>query len=381
MLSLSGGGYKGVYSLSALKSLEDAKHSLLDGSKGEGLRLPIQECCDAFLGTSVGAIIATGLAIGKSPADLLEIFLKEGSEIFPGEAGIGIGKARYSTKAIEKIIREIMGDRTFQDVEKPCFVSTVDAETGMPLLVGGWKGADIHFANTPIWEAVLASVSAPTYFPFRRFEFPLGDNENPDSNGWLVDGGLSANAPELIALSDLSKNFAVPLDNFFVLSIGTTSTLTKLDGPRIGRSKTKVWTDLLKPSLHWKSLKHFCLEAYIKALNHPTQGRRWGAIAWFVNGRTSLIELILKSQENAAVRVCGSIVPSEQYIRLDTHLPYEDRIELDDPRKHSALVKLGEKVVENELSPSSNVSHRIALFTGRRFNSHSAVVETLSLGN
>ena len=58
ILSLSGGGYLGLYTISVLSELE------------RRVKRPIPSCFDLLVGTSVGGIIALGLAAEKSTCQI-----------------------------------------------------------------------------------------------------------------------------------------------------------------------------------------------------------------------------------------------------------------------------------------------------------------------
>lgn len=364
LLSLSGGGYKGVFTLEVLKAIEQQRFRFESPSGLVHGR--IQDCCDGFVGTSVGAIIAAGLAIGKSPSELLEIFHENGDKIFPGVPGPGYISSRYAKKHLEGLLRGIFGDRTFSELERPCYVSAVDAETGNTLLIGGYKGSSLHYENTEIWQAVQASVSAPTYFPFQKYGFTQGDKENEGSSGWLVDGGISANAPELLAAADLSKNFGVPLSDFFVLSVGTTDHAVDLEAP----SRIRTREGHVPPRV--QRLARWGRDMYLRTLKSK-DSTRWGAIAWFINGRINLVELILRSQVNVAVRICENLIPPKQYVRVDLSLSSADRVEFDDPAKHETLCRLGQEMAGALFARGSSQAYRVGLFVNRKNTSHSSL--------
>ena len=79
ILALSGGGYRGLFTVNVLKRLE------------EQAKRPIGECFDLIAGTSIGGLVAIGLALSK-PAQLIErVFLEQGETIFPkGEPKTGL---------------------------------------------------------------------------------------------------------------------------------------------------------------------------------------------------------------------------------------------------------------------------------------------------
>ena len=70
VLSLSGGGYRGVYSAAVLADLEE--------SAGR----PLAQCFDLIAGTSIGGIIGLGLALEKPMSSILGAFEKHGKRIF-----------------------------------------------------------------------------------------------------------------------------------------------------------------------------------------------------------------------------------------------------------------------------------------------------------
>ena len=71
ILSIDGGGLRGIVPLTILKYIEEK-----EGKK-------IIELFDLITGTSTGGIIACGLACGYSVDDLISLYYNKGSEIFP----------------------------------------------------------------------------------------------------------------------------------------------------------------------------------------------------------------------------------------------------------------------------------------------------------
>src|SRR4051794_5372463 len=68
LLSLDGGGVRGVISVAFLERVE----ALLSAQTGTEVRLG--DWFDLIGGTSTGAILATGLALGKSTGELKDIY-------------------------------------------------------------------------------------------------------------------------------------------------------------------------------------------------------------------------------------------------------------------------------------------------------------------
>ena len=70
ILALSGGGYRGLFTSTVLARLE------------QQAQRPIGDCFDLIAGTSIGGVIALGLALGKSAESIKKMFLDHGEEIF-----------------------------------------------------------------------------------------------------------------------------------------------------------------------------------------------------------------------------------------------------------------------------------------------------------
>ena len=75
ILSLDGGGIRGVFPAALLARLE------------EHLEHPIGRYFDLIAGTSTGGIIAIGLGLGLSAGDILKLYVEQGPAIFGQEHG------------------------------------------------------------------------------------------------------------------------------------------------------------------------------------------------------------------------------------------------------------------------------------------------------
>jgi len=157
-IALGGGGAKGAAHIGVLKVFEKY-----------GIKI------DAVAGASSGSIVGAGHALGLTPEEILKRsesfnkrkFLKISSFHFFHESLI-------KSKDISKVIKEIVGEATFEDTKIPFQVVAVDLETG----------EEVTLSTGKIWKAVRASSGIPGIFsPF----FIDGR--------YLVDGGLLNNVP------------------------------------------------------------------------------------------------------------------------------------------------------------------------------------------
>lgn len=213
ILALSGGGYRGLFTASILAQLEAEAGC------------PLRDRFDVITGTSIGSILAGALAVGVPAADCLDGMLRHGELIFPTTGRVGKAareakkafiEAPYKTKPLEAALSDILKEQCaaqLHEIEQgltiPC-VSHTRANVKV-LRSKGVAGSDA--SKVSLADAMLASAAAPTYFPSRKLLTEV-----------VVDGGLVANAPEMIAVTDAVKLRGVRLSDIHVLSVGTAST-------------------------------------------------------------------------------------------------------------------------------------------------------------
>jgi patatin-like phospholipase/acyl hydrolase len=214
ILSLSGGGYLGLYTISVLADLE------------ERIGAPAATRFDLIAGTSVGGIIAIGIA-GEVPAvRIKEAFERNGTRIFSdrkaprsnaaklADIWRSLRSSKYDAGPLRDTIIEIIGpDTLIGDLKHPCIVPTVCLTKGGPQVFKTDHHPD--FSRDHRLKAVdvaLATSAAPSYFPIAEID-----------DGLYADGGLYANSPDLIALHEAEHFFGVKLDDIRLLSIGTTT--------------------------------------------------------------------------------------------------------------------------------------------------------------
>lgn len=206
VLSLDGGGAKGVYTLGVLREVE-----AIAGS-------PLCEQFDLIYGTSTGAIIAALLGLGYSVEDIRKHYF----ELIP--AVMSHNNRRTRTAALEECVRKILGETRFEDMRTDVGVVVMHYEMERPMIfkssVRQAHGLAATFQpgfGATVAEAVLASAAA---FPFfERRTITTSNQGEPE----VMDGGFVANNPTLFAIADAVNAFRVPRDQIKVLSIGVGS--------------------------------------------------------------------------------------------------------------------------------------------------------------
>lgn len=199
ILCLSGGGFRGLFSICVLEELE------------QRAGVPLRDCFDLVAGTSIGGIVACGLVAGVAASDIRQRFEEAGGGIFTGK-GAGIFSAKHPVLRLRAIVEEVLGEQsgvTLRTLNRPLIVPAVDASNGRPVVFrsGESAGSDRDVA---LLDVALATSAAPTYFP----DHPIGNRAH-------IDGGVIANAPDLLAIGDALSRFGERIENVRMLSIGT----------------------------------------------------------------------------------------------------------------------------------------------------------------
>lgn len=203
ILSLDGGGIKGVFSVAFLAGLED--------SLGDR----VGRYFDLIAGTSTGGIIALGLGLGFSATELLSFYETLGRQVFAGSrlfrALRHVGVCKYGSERLRKVLESKFGDRKLGDSQTRLIIPSLNLETGK---VHVFKTAhDSRFEKdwkVPVVEVALAAAAAPTYFPAHIDQTGLP----------LVDGGVWANNPVGIAVVEAIGVLRWDRADLRVLSVG-----------------------------------------------------------------------------------------------------------------------------------------------------------------
>lgn len=216
ILALSGGGFLGLYTAKVLAMLED-----LSDDK------PIARSADLLAGTSVGGIIALGLAAEVKASRIYSAFRERGSLIFPDRPEMGgivksaryllkYGKsAKYSSDALRETVEGLLPDKnmTLGDLSHRVIIPAVNLSTGEPRVFKTPHSQNLTYdARLSVVDVALATSAAPTFLPMADIEGALH-----------ADGGLFANAPDILAIHEAEHFLDVNSALFHMLSIGTTT--------------------------------------------------------------------------------------------------------------------------------------------------------------
>jgi len=282
ILSLDGGGVRGVITAVWLARLEDM------------VGRPLARCFDLIAGTSTGSILACGIAKGVPASEIVDMYLTRGREVFPGTArrlwsrlgriwDEGLSMPKYDDSGLERVLKGVFGTTTFGALKvKPVLVTAYDTLNREARVL---KNDRARYARLPVWQVCKASASAPTYFPAHVLR--IGRARVP-----LIDGGVVANNPAACALAEAMRiqrerppRRRVPLEGFVLASFGTGQSTRPIDA-----------------------------EA----------AREWGMAEWVVSG--ALIDVLFDGAGDAVDYIVRQVLPEECHFRFQTRLEraYDD---------------------------------------------------------
>jgi predicted patatin/cPLA2 family phospholipase len=203
VLSLDGGGAKGVYSLGVLKEVE-----ALAGK-------PLCDVFDLIYGTSTGSIIGAMLGLGWSVSDILENYKENVPSIMKARSAAG------KSAALKAAGDRIFAGKDFHDMKTDIGIVSTRWQTEKPMifktgvhLAHGRKATFVPGFGVSLIDAIQASCSAYPFFERKFVTTSSGDEIE------LMDGGYCANNPTLFALTDATGPLGHQQECCRVLSVG-----------------------------------------------------------------------------------------------------------------------------------------------------------------
>ena len=261
ILSLDGGGSRGIYSAQILAKME------------QSFEIRIKDCFNLVAGTSTGSIIAGAVATGISMTEIVQLFESEAPHIFQKRLyRQGWFRSKYPKKPLEKVLENHLPSMKLGEISVPLMITSSDITTGGVYV---FKSNYMEKLGKPYYrdkdvrlrDAVLASCAAPTFF-----------DPATVGNYLLSDGGLWANNPSIISFTEAISKFKKRIDQLRVLSLGT------------GHSK-----------------------------NMYAQKPNWGFFTGW--GRQKFISYIMALQSQASTNM-AKLLLKEKYLRVDPPIEY-----------------------------------------------------------
>lgn len=313
ILSLSGGGYRGLFTATILEEME---RRLPTGQR-------LADKFDLIAGTSAGSLLAAAIAKRVPATKLRETFETRGDDIFDaglfrwkrwfvlGRLNLGIFGARYNSAGLQRVLADeaLLGSATFNSLKHRLLIPTVNLTKGGAQFFKTPHHADYkNDGAVSLVDACMASGAAPTFFPVHRF-----------NNSRYTDGGLVANSPVFVAYHEAVTKLGVDPRRVHIISVGTMNRSVTID------TRAPLSMGLIMAS-GW---------------------RFW--MGW----KARLLEVMLAAQEKLAIDMIQHVVP-ERILILDDSLDNDQAmvIGLDKVSKAAkeALAGRADTVIRRDLN-------------------------------
>ena len=315
ILSIDGGGLRGIVPLLILKKIEELE------------KKRIHELFDLVVGTSTGGIIACGLTATKDGInpiltidELIELYTTKGDIIFPQNKGFiknivkkinSVFNPQYSANGLDKLLTDYFGDINLNQTLKPIIVTSYDLKQNEVLMFKSRKSNEEGF-NTKLKDICRATSAAPTYLP--SYNMVYGNAERV-----CIDGGVYINNPTMAAISDVIRNkYSNPelkLEDITCLSLGT-GTYTK----NLGIKDTS----------------------------------KWGIIEWM----EPITKVMMQASSKSVVYESNELLTN--YLRLDINIDDKDKSDMADSRPETTKYIID--IVNNDILNSKNELKNIKNF-------------------
>jgi patatin-like phospholipase/acyl hydrolase len=313
ILSLSGGGVKGIAELVVLAEIEERTGK------------SISELFPIITGTSVGGLIGALLTIPKeqgsniakySAKDALKIFTDAAPKIFEHHWYDGIKQIfthKHSQGPLKEILEHHLAELRLDDTTSRLIIPVTDlASPDKEVKI--FDSQDSYSPHIRVQDVLLATTAAPTYFkPVTNKEHIKGYENQEDALYAYADGGLGANRPAYEALKIL-KNGHSREENAKILDYTMVLSLNFDNDREASSSIPKIGFD--------------------------------GVIGWLVKGK--LVSRLMQSSEDSSTAEVRVDLPGEdEFVEVKLPITKETKsLDNSSLKNIDSLIAVGRKYIE-----------------------------------
>ncbi|XP_022876080.1 patatin-like protein 2 isoform X3 [Olea europaea var. sylvestris] len=236
---------------------------------------------------------------------------------------------KYDGEYLHKVIREKLGDTRLHETLTNVVIPTFDIENLQPIVFSKYQAVRNPSLDVRLSDICIGTSAAPTYLLAYYFKNQIKQGYVQEFN--LVDGGVAANNPTLVAINQITKQildgnpdfFPIkPMDygRFLVISVGTGSS---------------------------KAQKKYSAQ----------KAAKWGIFKWLQNGGSSPIVDVFTQASADMVDLHISVVfqafhSQENYLRIqeDTLTGTAASVDVATKENLNKLVEIGQSLLKKPVS-------------------------------
>ncbi|KAI8002083.1 Patatin-like protein 2 [Camellia lanceoleosa] len=336
VLSIDGGGIRGLIPGTILGFLESELQKL----DGEDAR--IADYFDVIAGTSTGGLVTAMLTAPNeknrplfAAKDIKNFYLDNCPKIFPQVSSLfpkvikALSGPKYDGEYLHSLVKEKLGNIKLHQALTNIAIPTFDIKRLQPTIFSTYEVMNNPSLDALLSDICIATSAAPTYLPAHYFETKDPTGKVREFN--LIDGGVAANNPALIAISEVAKQILWRSSDYFAIK--------KMDYGR-----------LLVISLGTGSPE--ANEKY-----NADESAKWGLLGWLTSGgSTPLVDVFSQASSDMVdyhLNVVFQALHSEKnYLRIqdDTLTGKVSSVDIATKKNLEDLVKVGEGLLKKPIS-------------------------------
>ncbi|KAG4389194.1 hypothetical protein AAZX31_06G035900 [Glycine max] len=339
ILSIDGGGIRGIIPATILAFLE-AQLQELDG---EDARLA--DYFDVIAGTSTGGIVTAMLSAPNdnqrplfAAKDIKPFYLEHCPKIFPQHSGLwgsvgkllgSLGGPKYDGKYLKEVVREKLGQTRLHETLTNIVIPTFDIKTLQPIIFSSYQIKRSPCLDARLSDICISTSAAPTYLP--AYHFKNQDSQGNTHEFNLIDGGVCANNPTLVAMNQVTKQIINENPDFFSI-------------------KPMEYGRFLIISLGTGTPKN-------EQKFNAQMAAKWGLLDWLTNsGSTPLIDVFTQSSADMVdfhlATVTQALHSENNYLRIqdDTLTGTDSSVDIATKENLEKLSQIGERLLKKPVS-------------------------------
>ncbi|XP_015890108.3 patatin-like protein 2 [Ziziphus jujuba] len=341
VLTIDGGGIRGIIPGILLAFLESQLQAL-DGSNAR-----LADYFDVIAGTSTGGLVTTMLAAPNkdnrplyAAKDISTFYLEHCPKIFSQEnrdnfqtnpsAGFFDWGPKYDGEYLHSLAKNLLGDLTIKQTLTNVVIPTFDIKRLQPVIFTSNEGKRKPTKDALLSDVCIGTSAAPTYLPAHYFE--TKDNDGNPYTFDLIDGGVAANNPTMVAITEISMEITMKYSTEF-------PEITPMDSRR-----------MLVLSLGTGAAEHE--EKY-----NAKRASEWGLLPWVYNNGSSPILDIFSHASSDMVDIHVSTLfqssnSNKNYLRIqdDTLTGDDASLDVATEKNLKRLVEIGEQLLKKPVS-------------------------------
>ncbi|KAK7352394.1 hypothetical protein VNO80_17814 [Phaseolus coccineus] len=348
ILSIDGGGIRAIIPATILAFLE-AQLQELDG---EDARLA--DYFDVIAGTSTGGLVTAMLSAPNdrqrplfAAKDIRPFYLDHCPKIFPQRSSMwgwiekllrSLGGPKYDAKYLQGVVREKLGETRLHETLTNIVIPTFDIKSLQPIIFSSYQIKRSPYLDAPLSDICIGTSAAPTYLPPHHFKNTDSEGTTHEFN--LIDGGVCANNPSLVAVNQVTKQIIDDNPDFFSI-------------------KPMEYGRFLVISLGTGTPKN-------EHKFNAKMAAKWGLFDWLTNsGSTPLIDVLTHSSADMVdfhlATVTQALHSENNYLRIqdDTLTGTDASLDIATKENLEKLCQIGDRLLKK---PVSQINLETGLF-------------------